>query len=191
MVETLTRNWGWVALRGLVAILFGVLTFVNPGITLAALILLFGAWALVDGVGMIVSAIASRREGRCGILIIGGVLAIATGLVTFFMPGVTAIVLLTLIAFWAIVTGIAEIVAAIRLRREITGEWMLVLGGLLAVAFGLVLMVAPGAGAIALVLWIGAYAIISGMLRVALGFRLRSWGQMHVHHHGGATPHPA
>lgn len=189
MVETLTRNWGWVALRGLVAILFGVLTFVNPGITLAALILLFGAWALVDGISMIVSAIANRHgHPGWGVLLFGGVLAIGTGLVTFFMPGVTAIVLLTLIAFWAIVTGFAEIVAAIRLRREITGEWMLVLAGSLAVAFGLVLMMAPGVGAMALVLWIGAYAIISGMLLVALGFRLRSWGQMHG---PGATPHPA
>lgn len=190
MVETLTRNWGWVALRGVVAILFGVLTMFNPGITLAVLVLFFGAYALVDGIFMAISAIANRRgEPRWVALLIGGLLGIAAGLVTFFWPGITTIALLAVIAAWAIVTGVAEIVAAIRLRKEITGEWLFVLAGLLAVAFGVIAILRPGAGALAIVLWIGIYALISGVLLVALALKLRSWGR-HLHA-GGATPHPA
>jgi uncharacterized membrane protein HdeD (DUF308 family) len=189
MVETLTRNWGWVALRGVAALLFGVLTLFYPGITLAALVLLFGAYAFVDGVFMAVSAIAHRHvQPRWVALFLGGLLGIAAGLVTFFMPGLTAVALLALIAAWAIVIGIAEIVVAIRLRKEITGEWMLVVAGLLAVAFGVILIMTPGVGALAMVLWIGAYAVISGILLIALGFRLRSWGRMHP---SSAMPHPA
>lgn len=180
MVELLTRNWGWVALRGVVALLFGVLALFNPGITLVALILLFGAYALIDGIFMVVSAIARRHGGpRWVALLLGGLVGIAAGVVTYLMPGVTAVVLLMVIAVWAIFTGIAEIVAAVRLRKEIAGEWFFILAGLLALAFGAVLIVQPGAGALALVLWIGAYAVISGVLLIALGFRLRSWGRMH------------
>lgn len=189
MVETLARNWGWVALRGVVAILFGVLTFLNPGLTLAALILFFGAYAFLDGIFIVASAISNRR-GRPHwiVLLIGGLLGIAAGVVTFFMPGVTAVVLLLIIAAWAIVIGLDEIVAAIRLRKEITGEWTLALAGLLAVAFGVLIILRPGASALAMVLWIGAYAVVSGILLVALAFRLRSWGRAHA---AGAMPHPA
>jgi uncharacterized membrane protein HdeD (DUF308 family) len=186
MVELLTRNWGWVVLRGIVAILFGVLTFFNPGITLALLVLMFGAYALVDGIFLVGSAIANRHgEPRWVALLIGGLLGIGAGLVTFFTPGITALALIVVIAAWAIMTGVAEIVAAIRLRKEITGEWLFVLAGLLAVAFGVILVVAPGAGALAMVFWIGAYALVSGILLTAFGFRLRRWGRMHI------TPHPA
>jgi len=189
MIQTLTRNWGWVALRGVMAILFGTLTLFNPGITLATLVLLFGAFALVEGSFMIISAIANRHgEPRWGALLFGGILGIGAGLVTIFLPGITALALLAVIAAWAIVTGGAEIVAAIRLRQELTGEWMLVLAGLLGIAFGVLLVVAPGAGALAMMLWIGGYAVVSGFVLVALGFRLRSWGRAHT---GGATPHPA
>ena len=181
MVETLTRNWGLVALRGIVAILFGVLTIFYPAITLATLILLFGAYAFVDGIFMALAAIANRHgEPRWVALLIGGLLGVAAGLVTLFMPGITAVVLVSLVAAWAILTGIAEIVAAIRLRKEITGEWILVLAGVLAVAFGLLLFVRPGAGALAVVLWIGVYALIYGIVLLALGFRLRSWGRTHA-----------
>ena len=189
MVESLTRNWGWVVLRGFVAILFGVLTLFNPGITLAALILLFGAYTLVDGIFMVITALAHRRgQARWVALLIGGLLGIAAGVVTFYMPGLTAVVLLAIIAVWAIITGMAELVAAIRLRKEITDEWIFALAGLLAVAFGVILIARPGPGALAMVLWIGAYALISGVMLVALGFRLRSWGRLHP---GSATPHPA
>ena len=180
MVGMLTRNWGWVALRGVVAILFGLLTFFNPGITLTVLVLWFGAYAFVDGIFMVVSAITNRHgQPRWGALLAGGLLAVAAGVLTFVMPGITAMALLMLIAAWAIVTGIAEIVAAIQLRKEITGEWMFVVVGVFAVAFGVVMVAAPGAGALAVVMWIGIYALISGILLVSLGLQLRSWGRMH------------
>lgn len=180
MVGMLTRNWGWVALRGAVAILFGLLTLFKPGITLATLIMLFGAYALVDGIFMVVSAIANRHgEPRWGTLLVGGLLGIAAGVVTYTWPGLTTMVLLAVIAVWAIMMGIFEVAAAIRLRKQLDGEWALILAGLLSVAFGVFLVARPAAGALAVVLWIGAYALISGIVLVALGFRLRSWGRMH------------
>lgn len=187
MGDLLTRNWGWVALRGVVAILFGLLTLFNPGITLVTLVFFFGAYALADGVFMVVSAIANRKnQPRWGTLLLGGILGIAAGAVTLLMPGITAFALLALIAAWAIIVGSVEIVAAIRLRKEITGEWMFVLSGLLTVAFGVILIVRPGAGALAMVLFIGAYAVVTGILLLALGLRLRSWGRAHA-----SIPRPA
>ena len=170
MGEILARNWGWVALRGVVAIIFGLLTIFQPSITLVALVFLFGGYAVVDGVFAIVSAIANRRdEPHWVALLVGGIAGVALG--------ITATVLLYLIGAWAIITGVAEIMVAIRLRTVIEGEWMLVLAGVVSVAFGLVLFIAPGTGALAVVLWIGTYAIIAGILLLALAFRLRSWGQ--------------
>lgn len=184
----LSRNWGWVALRGLVAVLFGVLTFLFPAITLAALVLLFGAYAMVDGIFMLVGAIANRRgEPRWVALMIGGLIGIAAGLATFFMPGITALALLGLIAAWAILTGVAEIVAAIRLRKVIAHEWILALAGVLAIAFGLLLIAYPGTGALAVALWIGAYAFATGILLIALAFQLRSWGLKHLGEPRAAT----
>ena len=180
MVEQLIRNWGWIALRGIVAIAFGVLTFVNPGITMMTLVLLFGAYAIVDGVFMIVSAIANRKtQPGWGTLVFGGIMGIAAGVVTYLWPGITAVALLAIIAGWAIFMGIIEITVAIRLRKEIDGEWVLIVSGLLAVAFGVLLIMNPGPGALAVVLWIGAYAVVSGALLLVLAFRLRSWGKSH------------
>ncbi len=189
MSNILARNWGWVALRGVVAIVFGVLTIFFPQITLLTLVLWFGVFALIDGIFMVVAAIANRRgEAHWVAMLIGGLIGIIAGIVTFVMPGITAITLLFLIAFWAIVIGVAEIVTAIRLRKVLTGEWMLVLAGVLAVVFGVFLIARPGAGALAVVLWIGVYAIVTGILRLVLAFRLRSWGRATD---TGATPHPA
>ena len=176
MVEVLARNWGFVVFRGVAALLFGGLTLFMPAIGLATLILVFGAYALVDGVFAVVSAIRDRRsEPRWVALMFGGLAGIAIGLITFFMPGVTALVLLYLIAGWAVVTGIAEIVVAIRLRKVITGEWLLVVAGVLSVVVGVLLGLFPGAGALAVTLWIGAYALVLGVMLVALGLRLRRW----------------
>lgn len=186
-MEILSRNWGWVVLRGIVAILFGVLTAFQPGITLAALVLMFGAYALVDGIAMIAWGIA-RGHGHWVSLVLGGLLGVAAGVVTFLWPVMTTFVLLTVIAIWAIVTGIATVVAAIGLRKEIVGEWRLVLSGLLSVAFGVILFAAPAVGALAMVIWIGAYALVTGVLLVALGVRLRSWGRLHS---GRPLSHPA
>ena len=181
MIEALSRNWGWVALRGVVAILFGILALNRPAISLASLILLFGAYSLVDGTFMVVSALANRKGApRWETMFFGGVLGIIAGIVTFMWPGITAMALLAIIATWALVTGITEIFVAIRLRKEITGEWALILAGLSAVAFGLFLLVRPLAGALAAIFVIGIYALVSGILHVVLGLRLRSWN--HVAH---------
>ena len=181
MVGMLTRNWGWVALRGAVAILFGLLTLFRPGITLAVLIMLFGAYALFDGIFMVVSAIANRKgEPRWGTLLFGGLLGIAAGIATFTWPGITATVLLTVIALWAIMMGIFEVAAAIRLRKLIDGEWALILAGVLSVAFGVLLVMRPGVGALAVVLWIGAYALISGIALLVLAFRIKKWAHEHA-----------
>lgn len=181
MRSMLSRNWGWITVRGVIAVLFGLFALFNPAITLAVLILWFGVFVLVDGIFIIVSAIANRRgEPHWVALIFGGILSIAIGLFTILMPGITAVVLLTIIAAWAILIGIIEIVAAIRLRKEISGEWMFILAGVLAIAFGVVLVMNPGVGALAVVLWIGAYAVISGILLIGLSLRLRSWDRKYA-----------
>src|SRR5918996_5648312 len=170
VLPVLSRNWWLVALRGLAAIVFGVLAFVWPAITLFALVLLFGAYMLVDGIFAIVAAVrAARREARWWLLLIEGVLGVLAGLVAFFWPGLTALALLYFIAAWAIVTGIMEIVAAIRLRQEIEGEWALGLSGLLSVIFGILLVVLPApAGLLSLVWLVAAYAVATGVLLLIL-----------------------
>jgi uncharacterized membrane protein HdeD (DUF308 family) len=188
-IDTLSRNWWLIALRGLAGILFGIITFVAPSITLAVLVLLFGAYAFADGVLAIVSAV--RRRGttdRWGMLLLEGIVGVAAGVVTLFWPGITALTLLYVIAFWALLTGVLEIAAALRLRKVIVGEWLLALGGIASILFGLAIALFPAAGALAVVLWIGAYMLVSGALLVGLGFRLRTWGRHHTSHtaHGMA-----
>src|SRR5215218_5335869 len=176
VLPVLSRNWWVLALRGLAAIVFGVLAFVWPDITLFALVLLFGAYMLVDGIVAIVAAVrAAGREARWWLLLIEGVLGVLAGLVAAFWPGLTALALLYFVAAWAIVTGIFEIVGAIRLRREIEGEWALILGGALSVLFGVLLVaVGPGVGLLSLVWLIGVYAVAFGVLLLILAFRVRN-----------------
>jgi uncharacterized membrane protein HdeD (DUF308 family) len=160
----------------------------------AALVLLFGAYALVDGIFNLIAAFRAPREGkRWGWLAFSGVTGVATGLIAFFFPGITALALVLLVAAWSLVTGIAEIVVAIRLRREIEHEWLLGLSGLLSVAFGVLLFLMPAVGAIALAIWIGAYALVFGGLLIALGIRLRNWSRSHRAGGapGAAVPRPA
>ena len=176
MVDTFRLNWWLLALRGLVAVLFGVLAFVWPGATLITLVWLFGAFALVNGLlSLILAAKAPKGYPRIGSLILGGLLGILAGLLTFVMPGITALGLLMLIAAWAIVTGIMEVVAAIRLRKIIANEWLLFLAGIASVAFGVILFLQPAAGALALIWWIGAWALVFGILLIVLAFRMRNW----------------
>lgn len=178
MVTVLARNWGMVAVRGVVAVLFGLFAIVRPGITLAALVILFGAFSLVDGLVSVWSALANRRgEPHWVALLIGGIAGIVIGIVTFFMPAITAIVLLYFIAAWAIIRGVAEIVMAIELRKVLVGEWLLALAGVMSALFGLFLLIFPGPGALAVVLWIGVWAIVLGVIVIALAFRLRQWNQ--------------
>ncbi|MEY2538486.1 MAG: hypothetical protein QOG67_2226 [Verrucomicrobiota bacterium] len=181
IADLLARNWWLVLLRGIAAILFGVLAFVWPAITLFALVFLFGAYALATGILSLTLAYkAPKGYPRFGALIIGGILSIIAGLIAFFMPGLTAVGLLILIAAWAIITGIIEIMAAIKLRKEIDHEWLLVLAGLLSVAFGVLLVLMPGPGALVLVWWVGAYALVLGILLLALAFKLRHLAGGHL-----------
>src|ERR1700730_5545020 len=155
MLHTLAANWWALALRGLVSVLFGLLTFFLPGITLAILVLLFGAYALVDGVFNFIAFFQVRSHHWA--LLVEGFIGIIAGLVTFAWPAITALVLLYVIAFWAIFTGMFEIIAGIRLRKVIANEWLLLVMGAVSLLFGLFILFAPGAAALAIVLWIGAY----------------------------------
>ena len=174
MLGMLARNWWVLVLRGVLAILFGVAAWAWPDLTLTVLVAFFGAYALVDGVFAVVAGIASHGENRrwwAELLV--GVAGIVAGILTWVWPGVTTLALLYLIAAWAIATGVFEIAAAIELRKAIENEWLLGLGGLASVLFGLLLIVFPGEGALGILWLIGAYAVLFGVLLIALGFRLR------------------
>ena len=174
MIATLSRYWWVLAIRGVAAILFGVAAFVWPGITLAVLVLLFGAYALVDGIFAVIAGIATRKEQeRWWMMVLEGLIGIVIGVVTFLYPNITALALLYFIAAWSILTGAFEVAAAIRLRKEIEGEWLLALAGIASIIFGVLLVIQPGAGALALIWLIGAYAIVFGILMLVLAFRLR------------------
>src|SRR5215510_16341934 len=152
MLVVFKNSWWALVLRGIAAIAFGILAFVWPHITLAALVFLWGAYALVDGVVAIIGGIKSHTENRrWWVLLIEGILSFAAGVFAFFAPGLTALALLFLIAAWAIVTGGFEIGAAIQLRKYIKGEWLLALAGVASVVFGVLLFLNPGAGALAVV----------------------------------------
>lgn len=174
MLERFTNNWWMFAIRGVAAVIFGVLALIWPGQALQALVLVFGAFALVDGIFAVFAGIAARGSfDRWWAVLLEGIAGIVIGLLTFFWPNVTALVLVYFIAVWALITGIFEIVAAIQLRRVITGEWMLILGGVLSIIFGILLFVFPGAGAVSLVWMIGIYAIVFGISEIVFAFRLR------------------
>jgi uncharacterized membrane protein HdeD (DUF308 family) len=169
IARAVADRWLMVGMRGLLTVFFGILALLWPGLTLAALVLLFGAYALVDGVFALVVGVRSKWWGVALI----GVLGIVAGLVTFRYPGLTALSLLYLIAAWAVVRGVFEIIAAIRLRRELTNEWLLILSGVASIVFGVLLYLFPGAGALSVVWLIGAFALWLGMLMLFLAFRLK------------------
>jgi uncharacterized membrane protein HdeD (DUF308 family) len=163
-----------ITLRGVAAIIFGLLAIALPRITLATLILLFGAYAFADGIFAVIHAIGGGDESESRwLLLLEGLLGIGVGLITFFEPGLTAIAMLFYIAAWSLATGVLEIAAALRLRKQVTGEFWLLLGGLCSIVFAIIVMVHPGAGALALVWLIGAYALLFGIFLLALGLRLR------------------
>jgi uncharacterized membrane protein HdeD (DUF308 family) len=177
-VYVFARNWWSIALRGVVAILLGLLTLFWPGITLRALVLLFGAYALIDGIVSIIGAWrAAEARDRWGMLLLEGLAGIAAAAITIMFPAITAVALVYLIAAWALITGVLEVAAAVRLRQYISHEWLLALSGIVSILFGILLFVAPIAGAFVIALWIGIYALVFGVVLIALAFRLRSWGR--------------
>jgi len=170
----LAPSWWALALRGLVAVLFGLAALFWPGLVLGVLILLFGAYALVDGVLAFFAAFRSSGRGmRRPLLLIEGVIGVLFGLVTLFWPGLTALALVYVVAFWAIFTGIARIVMAITLRREIENEWSIGLSGVLSVILGIVLIFLPGAGLLAYTWLIGLLALALGIVLIIYALRVR------------------
>ena len=175
LIETLKRHWWVSVLRGVAAIIFGVIAFTHPVMAAATLVLFFGAWVLIDGVFRVVGAIGHRSsDPDWGWQLIIGVLGIMIGFLTFHAPGITALALVIYIAAWALMIGATEIVVAIKLRREIKGEWFLILMGLASIIFAVLLLWNPVAGAAALIWIIAWYALIMGVLEIIFGFRLRS-----------------
>jgi len=174
MTTVLTRNWWALALRGIFAVLLGLAAFVLPGVTLAVFVALFGAYAVVDGVLAIIAGVrAAERHERWWSPVLKGLAGIVAGVLAFVWPALTALALLYLIAAWAIVTGVLEILAAVHLHRA-HGEWLLVLNGVLSVLFGFLAIVWPGAGFLTLLWLIGTYAIVFGVVLLVLAFRLRN-----------------
>lgn len=179
LAGTLARNWWKLLLRGIIAIAFGVLVWLQPGISITFLVLLFGAFVLVDGIIWIWIAISGRKEYKdWWELLLLGLVDIAIGILTFIAPSATTMALVIFIAVWAIATGILQIVVAIRLRKEIEGEWLLILGGFLSFVLGILFMMQPGAGALALVWLIGTYAVVFGLLLVLLAFKMRTFREL-------------
>jgi len=170
-----TRNWGWVVARGVAAIVFGLCALFVPGITWVVLISFFSAYALMGGIAAIVAALSreTRADRPWGLLLMEGIAGVAVAVLWVLWPAATSLAFLYVLGGWAVVSGILEIGTAIRLRRTIQGEWMLALAGVLSVALGVTVWLWPLAGALALVWWIGAYAIVFGALIIAVGLHLR------------------
>ena len=162
-------------IRGIAAIVFGVIAFVYPGLTIATLVLFFGAWVLIDGIFRIVGAIGHRAsDPDWGWQLVIGILGIVVGLLTFHAPQITALALVIYIAAWALMIGASEIALAVKMRREIKGEWFLILMGLASIVFAVLLLWNPIAGAAAVIWLIAWYAVVMGILAIFFGFRLRS-----------------
>jgi uncharacterized membrane protein HdeD (DUF308 family) len=172
-MDALASRWWMLVVRGVAALSFGVLALAWPGASLLALVLLWGAYAFVDGVAAIgLAARAGHAGRRWGWLLFEGLVSLGAAALTAVWPGITALALLTLIAVWAVLTGVAEIVAAFELRRVLRGEWLLAASGALSIVFGGLMLAFPGAGALAVISVIGAYAIVFGALLTALGLRI-------------------
>jgi len=174
--QLVAKNWWLFLLRGIAALVFGVLSFGWPGISLLTLILFFGAYALVDGCFALAAAIVGR--GGAPIrwwLVLIGLLGIGIGVATFLSPGLTALTLLYLIAGWVTATGVLQIIGAIELRKAIENEWWLILDGAISVLFGILLFLMPGAGALALIWLIALFAVAYGILMVGFAFKVRKY----------------
>lgn len=189
MDDLLSRSWWMLALRGVLALAFGILALIWPSLTLAALVALFAAYALISGVVSILGAIKNRKADReWWLILILGLVSVAAGVISIIQPALTALVLVLVMGANALVTGVLDIAVAIRLRKTIEGEWLLIAAGIASIIFGIVVFLFPGAGALALVWLISAYAIATGILLLGLAFRARGWGQRHRHVPTSAFP---
>jgi uncharacterized membrane protein HdeD (DUF308 family) len=177
MLDLFARNWWLFAIRGVLAILFGVFAFVQPEITLTVLVAFLAAYLLVDGVTLLISLVRGDAEARRSAWSVGlmGILGIAAGIAAFVWPDITALTLLFVVAFWAISMGVLQVVAAIRLRREIDGELWMAIGGLLSIAFGAFLLFDPEAGLLSVVWLVGIWAVAFGITNLVLAWRLRTF----------------
>lgn len=175
MKTLLEESWWTLALRGVLAILFGILAISWPALTLRVLIFLFGAFVLLSGIFEVYSSLKDRSVKYWWVVLLGGVISVIIGILAFAAPRLTALVLLYLIAAWALITGILQIVSGIELRKQIKDEWVLVLCGIISVLFALFVFVRPGEGALALILVIGLFAIVFGILQLILAFKVRGW----------------
>ncbi len=182
MLQSMTRNWWLLALRGVAAIIFGIIAFIYPGATVLALVLVFGIYAIIDGVLAVIAAFQIREVvNQWWVVLLEGLAGIAAGVIALVNPVLTAGALLLLIAFWAVFTGVMEIIAAIRLRREINNEWSLILTGVLSIILGVILVVFPASGVLALIWAIGLYAIFFGVLMLYLAFKLLGFSRQQAH----------
>jgi uncharacterized membrane protein HdeD (DUF308 family) len=188
MLEILTRNWWAVAVRGALAILFGVTALVWPGITLFALVLLFGAYSLADGAFTLAAALGRRDRGTTDTsgriwLVVQGIAGIIIAVLAFVWPGITALALLWLIGVWAVVIGVLEVIAAVRLRRELRREWLLGLSGAATALFGILLIVWPAEGVLTLIALIGISAVVFGVALLAFAEHMRRRQRPETGHH--------
>lgn len=180
-VGRITGNWWALALRAVAAILIGLFALMRPGITLVALITLFGVYAMADGLFAIVAAIRGIHAGeRWGWMMFEGVVGVVIGFVLLTNHAIGALALTWLVAGWALTTGVLEIIAGIRLRKIMTGEWLLLVAGVLSVILAFLIISRPGIGLVLLVSWVGAYALISGIVLLGVAFRVRSWERSHA-----------
>jgi uncharacterized membrane protein HdeD (DUF308 family) len=182
VMDDWSGNWWAIALRALAAIVLGIIAIMLPGPTLAAMVMVFGFYAIVDGTLAIVAAVRGvRRKERWGAMLIEGLVGIVAGVIAVLMPGIGALALTYLVAGWALVTGAFEIAAAIRLRKIMTGEWLMLIGGLLSIVLAVLVAAFPGVGALTIVWWLGAYAFAYGVVSLFLAIRVRSWTRVNAH----------
>ena len=177
LVTLMSRYWWVLLLRGILSIVFGIVALSYPGMTLALLVLFFAAFAFMDGISNVFHAFSGRKDNESWwVLLLEGLLGIAFGVITFQAPGISAMVLLLYMGFWAMATGVLRIILAARLRNEIDGEWWMVLGGLASILFGVIMVARPGAGALAVLTLIGFWSILTGIFLVLVSFRVKSVG---------------
>lgn len=180
MLDPLARNWWLILIRGVLAVIFGILALIWPGLSLFTLVIFFGAFALIDGIFAIAAALTKGAPAPRWWLAAVGLLGLGAGVMTLLWPAITGLVLLYFIAGWAVASGVFQIIGAIKLRKEIRDEWLLIATGIVSALFGLLVLVFPSAGALGLALAIATFAIVYGVLLAALGMRLKKHAEIKI-----------